>query len=59
MQLTTVNGGERLEEIGERAFCDCKSLQLIFIPPAIKAIKDYAFYGCTQMTTVNGGEGLE
>ncbi len=59
MQLTIVNGGKGLEEIGRWAFCDCTLLHEILIPPAVKAIKDYAFHGCTQMTAVNGGKGLE
>jgi hypothetical protein len=28
-------------------------------PPAVKPIQDVAFYNCSQLTTVNGGEGLE
>ncbi len=58
-QLTAVNGGEGLEEIGEGAFFGCTLLHEFFIPPAVKAIKDHAFGACTQMTIVNSGKGLE
>jgi hypothetical protein len=57
--LTTVNGGEGLEDIGDYAFYGCTSLREITIPPAVKAIKEKAFWGCSQLTTVNLSEGLE
>ena len=48
-----------LEEIGEDAFCKYRSRQRIDIPPAIRAIKDGAFYDCSGLTTVILGNGLE
>jgi hypothetical protein len=57
--LTTVNGGKGLEEIGEGAFFYCTLLHEIIIPPAIKKIKDHAYFRCTQLMTVTGGKGLE
>ncbi len=59
VQLTTVNGGEGLEEIGESAFYGRKSLQEITIHPTVKAIKDKAFVLCLQLMTVTGGKGLD
>ena len=31
----------------------------IIIPPTVEAIKDRAFFGCSQLTSVKLGEGLE
>ena len=41
------------------AFRECTSLYEIWIPPAIKSIKERTFSRCTQLTTVILGEGLE
>jgi hypothetical protein len=43
-QLTTVNLGSTLEEIGLGAFRKCKSLHEITIPPSIKRIMKNAFF---------------
>ncbi len=59
LQLTIVNLGEGLEEIGRGAFQSCMSLHEIVIPPTVKAIKEAAFFFCKQLTVVNLGEGLE
>jgi hypothetical protein len=48
-----------LEEIGREAYQDCESLELIIMPNAVKAIKDYTFYKCSGLTTVTLGDGLE
>ena len=45
--------------MGEYAFSNCESIDEIFIPKAIRAIKDNAFDGCTGMRTVTLGDGLE
>ena len=58
-QLTIVNLGEGLEEIGEGAFQLCTSLHETFVPDAVKAIKELAFSGCSGLTIVILGEGLE
>jgi hypothetical protein len=59
-ELTIVNLGKRLEGIGEESFRECTSLRdIIIIPPAVKAINDKSFLGCSQMTSVILGEGLE
>ena len=47
-QLTIVNLGEGLEEIGACAFARCTSLQRLVIPPAVKLIQDSAFIGCSN-----------
>ena len=48
-----------LEEIEVNAFYGCRSLEHIEIPPAIKAIKEGAFCGCSGLTTGILGDGLE
>jgi hypothetical protein len=58
LQLTTVNGGEGLEEIGEAAF-SCTTLKQILIPRAVKAIKEKVFWYCAQLSSVILGDGLE
>jgi hypothetical protein len=54
-QLTTVNLGEGLEEIGRYAFNGCKSLHEISTPPGVKVIKEKTYTSCTQLTIVNLG----
>jgi hypothetical protein len=34
-------------------------LHEILTPPAIRAMRNHAFFRCSQLTNVNGGEGLE
>jgi len=38
-----------LEDIGEEAFADCKSLEAVFLLPAITRIGDRAFGNCTSL----------
>jgi hypothetical protein len=57
--LTTVTLGDRLEEIGERAFGYCKLLEHIVIPHAVMTIKKRAYRECSGLTTVTLGDGLE
>jgi hypothetical protein len=54
-----VNGCEGLEEIGEGAFAHCTSLHEILITPAVKLIKEKAFFRCSQLTIVNRSKELE
>ena len=58
-QLTTVNLGVGLKEIGVLAFMGCIRLHEISIPSTVKTIKDGTFYRCLSLTNVNLGEGLE
>lgn len=57
--LTTVDLGEKLEEIGVLAFRACTLLREIRIPNAVKKIGRSAFNRCSQLTRVILGEGLE
>jgi hypothetical protein len=58
-QLAIVALGEGPEKIGAGAFLGCTSLHAISIPPAVKVIKDATFLGCSHLTTVILGEGLD
>ncbi len=51
--------GNGLEEIQEFAFYECTNLVSIKIPPAIRVIKKGVFRGCSGLTTVIHGDGLE
>ncbi len=44
--------------IGEKAFCDCKSLRSITLPEGVTFIKDNAFEGCENLSSVVLSEGL-
>ena len=57
--LTTAILNDGLEEIGVRAFYECRSLERIRIPPSMRAIEDQAFRGCSGLTTAILGNGLE
>jgi hypothetical protein len=57
--LTTVTLGDGLEEIGEKAFMDCRFLEETTELNTIKRIKDWAFFNCFSLTAVTFGEGTE
>lgn len=57
-QLTVVSFGDELEENGQAALTDSTSLREIFIPPAVKAIKE-EFHQCSQLTIVNLDKGTD
>ena len=50
--LTTVDIPWGVTDIGESAFCGCKSLTSITIPNSVTSIGDYAFDGCEKLTSV-------
>ena len=43
---------ESVEQIGDRAFRNCRHLTSVTIPEGVKTIGDEAFYGCERMHTV-------
>ena len=51
--------GDGIEEIGGHAFWNCTSLEQIVIPNDGKRIKNGTFRGCSRLTTVQLGNGLE
>ncbi len=51
---------EGLERIGERTFCECRSLvSIIIVPSTVKEISADAFYCCNQFDCGIEGGGLE
>ncbi len=52
LELIIVNLEKGLGEIRVNAFHECTSLHEIFIPPTVEAIKEAAFFGCSDMMTV-------
>ena len=59
--LTITSSGSAVpnQEIGDRAFEGCKSLQSVYIPPTVKFIGLYAFQNCTALTSLSLSEGLQ
>ena len=50
----TVDGKTyKVNEIGYRAFSDCKNMTSITIPEGITKLNDYAFYGCSGITSIH------
>ena len=45
-------GNDIITEIGERAFCDCKSLTSITIPDSVTKIGELAFEGCNNLLSI-------
>lgn len=54
-----VNISEGVEDIGVRAFYNCRSLTEISLPGSIKSIDDNAFFGCDNLKSVYLGQNLE
>ena len=51
--ITSVDlSGSGLTNIGQRTFSDCKQLQTVKLPEALKTIGVAAFYHCSALTTV-------
>lgn len=48
-----------VKEIAREAFMNNDTLQKVIIPPSVKKIGLRAFYGCSQLSDVEGMEGLE
>lgn len=56
--LESDDGQARTRTIGTNAFRNCTSLHAITVPDSFKIVDDYAFFGCTSLTTVRLGRGL-
>ena len=48
-----------IKVIEKEAFKHCRSLREILFPPSVRAIKEYAFIGCSGLTTAILNDGLE
>jgi hypothetical protein len=44
--------GDRVVEIGESAFVDCKNMTSVIIPDSVTSINGSAFRGCTGLTSI-------
>ena len=51
--LTSINVPDSVTEIGEMAFSDCTDLKSVTIPSSVIKINQYAFWGCTGLSSVN------
>eukprot|EP00957_Ditylum_brightwellii_P161700 12311190-Ditylum_brightwellii.AAC.1 len=50
--------GDKLETIGNSAFESCRRITMTLIP-CLRAIEEYAFCNCKQLTALELPEGLE
>ena len=51
--IPTTVGGVTVVSVGERAF-EGKSIEIVHLPESVVSICRYAYYGCSQLTTVYG-----
>lgn len=56
---TNVSVPNTVEVIGESAFEDNDTVELIVLPNSVKRIEAYAFWGCDRLDTVVLGKGLK
>lgn len=56
--LTEITIPEGISSIGDKAFCDCKSLVSVKLPEGVKSIGSEAFAGCTKLADVTLSDGL-
>jgi len=57
--LEEVTIGEGVTEIGEGAFCLCKSLRKVILPPTLKKISPRSFEGCYSLREIELPASLE
>lgn len=58
-KIEDVKLSDTVTEIGEDAFCGCKSLKSIIIPPKVKVISEFAFSSCSSLCSVTLGNSVE
>ena len=51
--------GDRVTEIGKRAFYACETLESVFLPTSVAAVTASAFYGCENLESVTFSAGLQ
>ena len=60
MTIPAKPNGYLVTMIGQKAFyMECTSLTAVSLPSTVKIISDYAFYGCTALTSVTLSKGLQ
>ena len=57
-ELTAVSLPNSITSIGERAFCNCTSLQTINIPKGVTKISHAAFWGCISLQSIEIPESV-
>lgn len=57
LTMKSVRCPEGLQEIGDRAFSDCRSLTKIYIPASVEEISETAFAGCPDGLVFYGEQG--
>ena len=51
--VVSIKGGTvKVTEIAERAFRDCKTVQMLVIPDSVIIIREKAFYGCSKLQEI-------
>ena len=57
--ITAIDWGNNIKEIGSRAFYKCSGLKEVSIPDTVTYIGAYSFYGCRGMNKLYIGEAVK
>ena len=57
--ITAIDWGNNIKEIGSRAFYKCSGLKEVSIPDTVTYIGAYSFYSCTGMNKLYIGEAVK
>ncbi len=58
--FTSSGAGTNLKRIGEKAFCNCRSIRSIVLPKSVTTLGDSCFEGCVKINNLDlcgGGDG--
>lgn len=58
-EVTYEEASYQVTAIAENAFSQNKALESVIIPGSVREIPDQAFFGCTSLTAVEFGDGVE
>ena len=58
VNIPEIIDGKMVTVIGEKAFQNNKTIQMVMMPDAVKSIGDSAFRGCSNLISITFGEGL-
>ena len=56
--LTTLNIGESVMAIPNRAFYGCNRITSLSLPASVISVGNYSFYNCSDLASLSGGENL-
>ncbi|MDP4120517.1 MAG: leucine-rich repeat protein [Bacillota bacterium] len=59
LSIPNTLGGYPVTSIGDNAFANCSSLQIVYFPSYLKEIGNDAFYNCTSLTDATFPSNLE